>query len=323
MLLHCTLVRSPCAALQNPPVELTLEGPYGAVGADLQAQLAAAFGTTKVSIQGQDVSSLTLGQPPLVNGAILVDGAGPSTRRSRQRTAEPPAALALAVHTGAGAGIVVPLRRGIYTIGRSNADVVIPDPGLSRLHAQLVVTETAITIADMDSVNGVEVDGERRRNAVVSTNSTIRCGESTMSLVFLEQTGNRLDQAGTDVHEPLIVSRRDEPTNRAALLLTAVLPVIIGVGLAVITGMWMFLAFTAASAISILVPVIGGRRQRRELAAAVREAVAKDKERRRRAAPPLSALTLGGATESAAPARDAENGIWLRMGQGVRPACCR
>jgi S-DNA-T family DNA segregation ATPase FtsK/SpoIIIE len=269
------------------------------------------------------VSSLTLGQPPLVNGAILVDGAGPSTRRSRQRTAEPPAALALAVHTGAGAGIVVPLRRGIYTIGRSNADVVIPDPGLSRLHAQLVVTETAITIADMDSVNGVEVDGERRRNAVVSTNSTIRCGESTMSLVFLEQTGNRLDQAGTDVHEPLIVSRRDEPTNRAALLLTAVLPVIIGVGLAVITGMWMFLAFTAASAISILVPVIGGRRQRRELAAAVREAVAKDKERRRRAAPPLSALSLGGATESAAPARDAENGIWLRMGQGVGPANLR
>ncbi|MET3718296.1 MULTISPECIES: FtsK/SpoIIIE domain-containing protein [unclassified Arthrobacter] len=322
MLLHCTLVRSPGAALQDPPAELTMEGPDGAAGAGLQAVLAARFGTGKVTVDGQDMSSLTLGQPPLVNGAVLVDGAELSARRSRQRTAEPPASLALAVHSGSGAGLVVPLRRGTYTIGRSDAEIVIPDADLSRAHARLVVTETAITIVDLDSANGVEVDGERRRNAVVSTSSTIRCGKSTMSLVFLEH-GNQLDQAGTDVHEPIVVSRRDEPMNRAALLLTAVLPVIIGVGLAITTGMWMFLAFTAVSAISILVPVIGGRRQRRDLAAAVRAAVAKDQERRRRSAPPLSALTLGGATRRERTSRAAGKGIWLRLGQSTQPANLR
>lgn len=323
MPLHFTLVRSPGAALQEPPAELTIEGPIGAAGAEMQAALARTFGTGTVSVDGRDVSSLTLGQPPLVTGAVLVDGADLTARRSRQRASVPPASLALAVHSGAGAGTVVPLRRGTYTIGRSNADILIPDADLSRAHARLVVTETAITLIDLDSANGTEVDGERVRNAVVSTGSTIRCGSSTMSLVFMEKSGPVLYEAGTDVHEPLVVSRRDDPTNRAALLLTAVLPVVIGVGLAVMTGMWMFLAFTAVSAISILVPVIGGRRQRRELAAAIRTAVAQDQERRRRAAPPLSDLTMGAATVRNPAVTDTVEGVWLRLGQAIQPANLR
>jgi S-DNA-T family DNA segregation ATPase FtsK/SpoIIIE len=323
MPLHCTLVRSPGATLQEPPVELTIEGPRGGSGAELQAALTAKFGTGVVSVGSQHVTELTLGQPPLVNGATLVDGADLTARTSRQRTAEPPASLVLAVHSGAGSGTVVPLRRGTYTIGRSNADILIPDADLSRTHARLVVTETAITIVDLDSANGTDVGGERVRNAVISIGSTIRCGSSTMSLVFLERSGDGLADAGTDVHEPLVVSRRDDPTNRAALLLTAVLPVVIGVGLAVMTGMWMFLAFTAVSAISILVPVIGGRRQRRELAAAVRAAVTQDQERRRRAAPPLSDLTIGGTTVKDRAGPVANEGIWLRLGQATQPANLR
>ncbi|MGY4540235.1 S-DNA-T family DNA segregation ATPase FtsK/SpoIIIE [Arthrobacter sp. UYNi723] len=323
MPLHCTLVRSPGAALQEPPVELTIEGPHGAAGAELQAALTASFGTGIVSVDSQNVAELTLGQPPLINGATLVDGADLTARRSRQRTSEPPASLALAVHSGAGAGTVVPLRRGTYTIGRRNADILIPDADVSRAHAHLVVTETAITIVDLDSANGTEVDGERVRNAMISTGSTIRCGNSTMSLVFLERSGDGLADAGMDVHEPLVISRRDDPTNRAALLLTAVLPVVIGVGLAVVTGMWMFLAFTAVSAISILVPVIGGRRQRRELAAAVRGAVTQDQERRRRAAPPLSDLTIGDTTGRDRAGPRTNEGIWLRLGQAIQPANLR
>lgn len=318
MLLHCTLVRGPSAALQEPPLELTIEGPHGASGADLHQALAMRFSTGRVSISGQDVNSLTLGESPLVTGAILIDDAA-SSRRDRQRTSEPPASLALAVHSGAGAGLVVPLRRGTYTLGRSNADIVIPDADLSRAHARLVVTEKAITIEDLDSANGTEVDGARQRNAIVTTSSTIRCGNSTMSLVFLEPASH-LDEAGMDVHEPLVINRRDDPMNRAALLLTAVLPVIIGVGLAVVTGLWMFLAFTAVSALSILVPVISGRRQRRELAAAVSAAVKEDQQRRRRAAPPLSALTIGGAPGRDPSSQPAEGGIWLRLGQGIQKA---
>ncbi|MET4588888.1 FtsK/SpoIIIE domain-containing protein [Arthrobacter sp. 754] len=334
MLLHCTLVRSPGAALQEPPAELTIEGPEGHPGTELQAQLTARFRTGRVCVDGQDVGSLTFGQRPLVNGAVLVDGAAPDGGlRPRQRTSDPPASLALAVHSGAGAGIVVPLRRGTYTIGRSHGEILIPDADLSREHASLVVTESAISIVDLDSANGTEVDGERVRSAIISTGSTIRCGNSTLSLVFLEQPGSTLDEAGLAVDEPLIVSRREDPANRTALLVTAVLPLVIGVGLAVVTGMWMFLAFTAVSAVSIVVPLISGRRQRRELAAAVRAAVATDQERRRRAAPPLSDLTvalrirgrgnLGGPARMQVPGPGEGNGIWLRLGQAVQPANLR
>ncbi|WP_309233300.1 FtsK/SpoIIIE domain-containing protein [Pseudarthrobacter sp. AB1] len=304
-------------------MELTITGPLGASGAELQAALTAKFGTGIVSVDSQPVTELTLGQPPLVNGATVVDGADLTGRRSRQRTSEPPASLALAVHSGAGAGTVVHLRRGTYIIGRSHADIRIPDADLSRAHARLVVSETAITIVDLDSANGTDVDGERVRNAEISTGSSIRCGNSTMSLVFLERSGDGLADAGMDVHEPLVIGRRDDPTNRAALLLTAVLPLVIGVGLAVLTGMWMFLAFTAVSAISILVPVIGGRRQRRELAAAVSAAVTHDQERRRRAAPPLSDLTIGGTTVKDRAGPVANEGIWLRLGQAIQPANLR
>ncbi len=320
MLLHCTLVRGPGAALQDQPVELTIDGQYGTPGAELQAALRARFSAGKVTVCGLPVSDLTIGAPPLANGAVLVDEADTGARRTRLRPEEPPATLALAVNSGPGAGLLIPLRRGTYIIGRSTADIVIPDPNLSRAHARLVVTETAITIEDLGSANGTEVDGERRRCAAVSTQSSIGCGNSTMSLVFLEQPGSPLDQAGRDVHQPLIVSRHQEPVNRAALVLTAVLPVILGVGLAVVTGMWMFLAFTAVSAASILVPVIGGRRQRRELAAAVHAAVSKDQERRRRAAPPLSALTVGGAGGKDKAAPYTGKGIWLRLGQAAQPA---
>ncbi|WP_320535995.1 FtsK/SpoIIIE domain-containing protein [Pseudarthrobacter sp. IC2-21] len=301
-------------------MELTIEGPDGAAGADLQKELTSTFGAGSVSIDDQELSSLQLGLPPLVNGAILVDAAGTTARRPRQRPPEPPASLALAVHSGAGAGLVVPLRRGSYTIGRNDADIVIPDPDMSRAHARLVVTETTIMIEDLGSANGTEVDGARQRNAIITTNSTIRCGNSTMSLVLLEQPDNQLHDAGADVREPIILRRPVDPANRAALLLTAILPVLLGVGLAAITGMWMFLAFTAVSAVSVLVPVIGGRRQRRELAAAVCSAVSKDQSRRRRAAPALSALTIGGGKGRNRDARDSSSGVWLRLGQAVQPA---
>lgn len=323
MPLQCTLVRSPGSRFQEPPVELTVDAPPGTTGAQLQAELSGAFGTGSVTVDGVCILSMRIGEPPLVNGAVLVDDPEPGRRR-RERSA-PLASLALAVHSGPGAGTVVPLRRGSYSIGRSNTEIVIPDADLSRAHARLVVTDTAITIEDLDSANGTEVNGDRVRNAVVSTGSTIRCGNSTMSLIFLEPGPPDLHGAGTSVQEPLVVSRRVETGGRAALLLTAALPLAIGVGLALVTGMWMFLAFTAVSAVSIAVPVLSGRRHRRALSAAVAAAVRADQERRRRSAPPLSDLVNGGplSPDRSGAAAACGDAIWLRLGQAIQPANIR
>ncbi|UZX03904.1 FHA domain-containing protein [Arthrobacter sp. CDRTa11] len=326
MRFHCTLAGSPGSVLHGPPHELTIEAPAGTNGAELEARIADRFGTGRLLVEGESIRPMMLGKPPLVHGAVLVDKpAGSPALRPRRPRFEPPPSLALAVHSGAGAGTVVPLQRGTYTIGRGNADIPIPDPELSREHARLVVTETVITIVDLDSVNGTEVDGERIRNAAITTDSMIHCGNSTMSLIVLAQPGPGLGEAGASVEEPLVVSHRVEATNRAALLVTAVLPLAIGVGLAVVTGMWIFLAFTALSAVSIVVPVFSGRRQRRALAAAVTAAVREDKDRRRRSAPPLSVLVIAthhsdqGSVPPAVPA----DPVWLRLGLAVQPANLR
>lgn len=326
MPLHCTLAGSPGSGLQGPPVELTIDAPPGTSGADLEAGISARFGTGQLVVDGLRMASMKLGEPPLVHGAILVDGAGTRfSPRSGRTDSGSPFSLALAVHSGAGAGTVVPLRRGTYSIGRSGTDILIPDAELSREHARLIVTDSAITIVDLDSANGTEVDGERVRTAVVSTASTIRCGNSSLSLIFLESPGPKLDDAGSCVQTPLVVSRHVDTGSRAVLLLSAALPLVLGVGLAVFTGMWMFLAFSAVSAISMVVPVFSGRRQRRELAAALASAVREDRERRRRSAPPLSEVAIAGRLSPERPCARAasDQGIWLRLGQAVQEANIR
>lgn len=319
MMLHCTLVAAPGSALRSGPVELAIELPDGCPGADLQAALSRRYGTGTLSVGRVPVAALEAGVGPLIQGAVLVDGVAPAAARDM-------APLVLAVHSGPGAGLVFPLRRGQFRIGRSGTGIVIPDAELSREHAQLDVTDAAVTVLDLGSANGVRVDGKRVQSAVVSTDSLISCGGSSMSLVF----GGTVDPgsqsaAGTDVTAPLMVSNPAAHSNRAALLLAAALPLAIGVVLAVLTGMWIFLAFTAVSAVSVVVPVAAGGRQRRELRAAVAAAAHEDKERRRRAAPSAAELSLGLAAAEPGPRKvSATTGrVWLRLGLAPQSANIR
>ncbi|MDQ0768564.1 S-DNA-T family DNA segregation ATPase FtsK/SpoIIIE [Pseudarthrobacter defluvii] len=318
MTLNCTLVGGPGSPKVQPPVELSIDAPPGTSGSVIHHQLVQNFGAGEVTVDGVDLRSLVLGVPPLVEAAIFVDGgATPLRRRPKLQHGDCSAVpLALAVDSGAAAGTVVPLRRGSYSIGRSGTRIVIQDPELSREHARVVVTDTDIMLVDLDSANGTYVNGERIRSTVISTDSSIRCGQSDLSLVFAELPPGILADAGRSVVEPLVVSGRVEAGNRVALLVTAVLPLAIGVLLALLTGMWMFLAFSLVSAFSILIPALTGRRQRRELFAAVQAAVEEDRKRRRRAAPPLPLVALAAAREREAPSDgSALDGIWLRLGQ--------
>ncbi|ACL40391.1 FHA domain containing protein [Pseudarthrobacter chlorophenolicus A6] len=323
MTLHWTLVRAAGPGSGDPPLELTIEAPAGTAGTEIHHHLARQFDTGEITVQGIRLGSLSVGTAPLVAGAVLVDagGAGPPVRKQLSRiSSEAEAGLALAVHSGSGAGTVVALARGSFTIGRSGARISIDDAEMSRKHAKLTVTDTGIFIEDLDSSNGTWVDGRRIRNAAVSTASDIRCGSSVMSLVFADSLPGPIADAGASVADPLTVTAGTDHGNRAILVLTATLPLAIGIGLAVFTGMWMFLAFAGASAVSVLIPLLTGRKQRRETAAAVAAAVQKDKERRRRAGPSLATVALraqrlGSHREGAGDGR-----IWLRLGLGIQPA---
>ncbi|HEX9087936.1 MAG TPA: FtsK/SpoIIIE domain-containing protein, partial [Arthrobacter sp.] len=319
MMLHCTLVPAPGSALKCGPRELAIDVTAGCPGAVLQEAVSRRYGTGALTVDRVPVAALSVGQGPLVQGAVLVDGAAPAAALD----AVP---LVLAVHSGPGAGQVVPLRRGRFRIGRCGTEIVIPDAELSREHARLDVTESAVTLLDLGSANGVRVDGKKVHTAPVSTDSLIQCGGSSMSLVFSGSLDPGIPaDAGADVTAPILVSNPTAPSNRSALVLAAALPLAIGVGLAILTGMWIFLAFTAVSAVSVMVPVVTGKRQRRELRAAVAAAALEDRERRRRAAPSAAELSLRGSLPDPGPVKlpAGTAPVWLRLGRARQNANIR
>lgn len=73
------------------------------------------------------------------------------------------------------------------TIGRgTEADLRINDPGVSRLHARIVVNGTGpqqqLWIEDLGSTNGITVDGQRVRHSALADGSRIEIGSSRLSI---------------------------------------------------------------------------------------------------------------------------------------------
>ena len=87
-------------------------------------------------------------------------------------------------------GEKLPLGPPGIVIGRGNdADLRIDDPGISRKHIEIRVTEPQdlgdaprITVHDLGSTNGVSVNGRRVEQATLADGATIRVGNTTMSL---------------------------------------------------------------------------------------------------------------------------------------------
>uniref|UniRef100_UPI000ADC300F FHA domain-containing protein n=1 Tax=Streptomyces alboniger TaxID=132473 RepID=UPI000ADC300F len=128
-----------------------------------------------------DAQRCTLGEPPLIDGAVLSLGA----------PAEPgpePAGAAAQLHVVAGpdAGGVHLLHGGQIRVGRSaDADVPLDDPDVSRLHCAVTLAQDGrVTVTDLGSTNGTSVDGTEvtDRPVRVSPGSLLRIGESALRL---------------------------------------------------------------------------------------------------------------------------------------------
>ncbi|MFI6108567.1 FHA domain-containing protein [Streptomyces sp. NPDC051310] len=128
-----------------------------------------------------DAQRRVLGEPPLVDGAVL----------SLQAPAEdhaPADGAAVRLHVVAGpdAGGVHLLHGGQIRIGRSaDADVPLDDPDVSRLHCAVTVAEDGrVTVADLGSTNGTSLDGTAvgSRPVPLRPGALLRLGESTLRL---------------------------------------------------------------------------------------------------------------------------------------------
>ncbi|MDR6621770.1 FtsK/SpoIIIE domain-containing protein [Sinomonas atrocyanea] len=102
-----------------------------------------------------------------------------------------PAAATLRVVSGPDAGKEFSLPVGASLIGRgAGADVALGDPLVSKRHARITVGET-IEIADLNSSNGLVMDGLTVSKAVLSSSDAVTLGDSTVSVVGLGHSAGR------------------------------------------------------------------------------------------------------------------------------------
>ncbi|MEM7028099.1 MAG: FHA domain-containing protein [Chloroflexota bacterium] len=92
--------------------------------------------------------------------------------------------LQIEVHAGPLAGKGFPIINEIMTFGRAtDNDVVLDDAQVSRYHAVLRVEANEITLQDLDSLNGIEINGERIRGIhVLQPTETITIGSSVFGV---------------------------------------------------------------------------------------------------------------------------------------------
>lgn len=326
----------PLSPLPTCPVELMLDAEVNA-GAAIATWLAdQAQGPARFWIEGEDLRNLRVGEPPLVNGAVIVatplDGPAPLVNNYADHE------LVFSVLSGPDAGELRKLRRGQYSIGRAGNSICIGDAQLSRNHAVLTVEASKVQISDSASANGTWVNRRRISKAQITTASTVQMGSTLCALRFSDDSIGPLPEPNADPSEPLVISRDTPPQRRGTMVVTAVLPVAIGVGLALATGMWIFLAFSAMSAISMLLPLAGGRARRKKFRRDLEAAQTEDYERRLSATPFLAdtirctigstvALAQRGNTDrrQIEPPGQTAGGLmgWLRLGTAAQPANLR
>lgn len=299
MPLHLTLARGPqpddrLGSIRDATTtEIVVDTERVRTGAELGQALAETFGAEDCTVAGRPLASLVPFTYPLQPGAVVVASGARAATGPRPEAGEPATvpALLFTVDTGPDAGQLMMLSRGTYTIGRSGCRININDPELSRGPATLTVASDRITLTDEESANGTWVDGACVASAEISTDSVMRLGRSDCRL----RLGTHpVPGPGADggLGEPLTVDK-PAPVERSRLyLVTALLPLVLGIALALFTGMWFFLAFSALSAVTAVVPLVSGAKRRRLFNSAVSQAAEADQRRRHAAAPELSGIAL-------------------------------
>ena len=186
MRLQMTVVRVDTA---SEPLEVEVECAPGATAADLEPALRGVLGVESlagVRVGGRWLAgSEPVGRGPLVDGAVLAVGGATRVTDAPADVAVHASALSLAVVGGPDSGRSFDVRAGTLRIGRAgDADLVVDDPDLSRIHAELGVGPDGVTLRDCGSTNGSSIDGCRLGGEpqVITTASLVTLGSSRFRL---------------------------------------------------------------------------------------------------------------------------------------------
>lgn len=190
---HASAAPDPVGDARAARCDVLVTAPAGTALASVASALATALpgegpGTGQVVLyagaQRLDAQRSTLGEPPLIDGAVLCLGA-PGEPDPHTEPADVPAQLH--VVAGPDAGGVHLLHGGQIRLGRSaDADVALDDPDVSRMHCAVTVgPDGRVSVADLGSTNGTTLDGARVGDRPVrfAPGALLRIGESALRLV--------------------------------------------------------------------------------------------------------------------------------------------
>jgi len=95
-------------------------------------------------------------------------------------------------------GMKHPLEPPGLVVGRgAEADLQINDPGVSRRHAEIRVapgdTVPQVSVVDLGSTNGMQVNGSRVQQAMLGEGATIKIGSTTMTVHYVARPGGDSD----------------------------------------------------------------------------------------------------------------------------------
>ncbi|MET9908895.1 FHA domain-containing protein [Streptomyces sp. NPDC006476] len=183
-----------CDVLVTAPAGTALAAVASALASAVSGDASAA-GSVVLYADGErlDDRRCTLGEPPLIDGAVLALGA-PAEPEPHPELDEAPTQLH--VVAGPDAGGVHLLHGGEIRIGRSaDADVPLDDPDVSRVHcAVTVAADGRVSVADLGSTNGTTLNGGRvsTRPVRFTPGALLRIGESALRLAPAGGPGARV-----------------------------------------------------------------------------------------------------------------------------------
>jgi Protein of unknown function (DUF3662)/FHA domain len=149
--------------------------------------------TGPVSIAFDERDDLSTGRFRVRSAALAQ--VTPAPDRSTTDTAVRRAHVILEVN-----GMKHPLDPPGIVIGRgTEADLRIDDPGVSRRHAEIRVRAddsnlrggTDVSVVDLGSTNGMLVNGSRVKQSTLGDGGTIKIGNTTMTVRFVQDHGDR------------------------------------------------------------------------------------------------------------------------------------
>lgn len=283
-------IRIVSAALGRPVlVELDAAEPVG--GPVLAAVLARRWPQLRWYAGGRPLEQIA--QLPRQGRMLLCDvpaapaDLAPGRRQGAAGGIEP---AVLVVLRGPDPGGTLPLRRGLWALGRGEVDLPIGDLRLSRRHALVRVTDTSIVLSDEGSANGVWFAQTPIRERRLLIGDTFSAGGSSFGVL---PPGGLSHAPARWPLQPVPIAAEEPGSRLAMMLVGALAPLGLGMGLFLMTHSVFFLAFSAISLVTGGLPAVLVLRGRAGFRRAWARATAADARRREDLAPALGAVAGG------------------------------